>query len=187
MDVFCLEGNWEHRHLDSPQTLRYLLELVASCGDIEYVHRDVATKRELEYYIERWGDRAHRGFEFGYFAFHGAEDRAILLDDEDLTLARFATLLAKHQAGRNCIVHVASCHGLATSRRQLKGFLDKTGALAVCGYQEPVDMLRAAGFELLMMRELVGNWRYAERKFKHIVDRYDRLVDDLGFVYAVPD
>jgi hypothetical protein len=185
MDVFCLEGNWDYRHLDSPETVRYLLELVQSCEDIEYVHRDVATKPELEYYIQRWGDRAHRDFEFGYFAFHGDEGKAILLDEDALTLGGLATMLAKHAAGRGCIVHIASCHGLATTETQLERFLRKTDALVVCGYEQRVDTLRAAAFELLMLRELAGDWSLADRKFKNIVDRYDRLADELGFVYAI--
>lgn len=188
MDVFCLEGNWDARYLDSGQSLRPLFDLVAAHQDIAFVHRGVATLRELEYYLDRWADPAHRDFELGFFAFHGSDSRALLLDDQELTLRRFGSLLAKHGAGRNCVIHLASCYGLRVrDDADLQDFLEQTQALAVSGYGEKVDMLRAAALECLLMRELVGDWRFAGVRFRRFTNAYQSLVDALDFKYAVAE
>jgi hypothetical protein len=39
----------------------------------------------------------------------------------------------------------------------LQSFLRRTGALAICGYKDDVDMLRSAAFELLLFDILLEN------------------------------
>lgn len=183
LKVFCLEGNWQD-DLTEKDSLEPLLQLLTCHGELDYIRRDVATKAELVFYIKQWARRKYNEYDFGYFAFHGSDGQAIKLSDgTKLSLNAFANLLGN--AASRKVVHIASCHGLKVSQRQLDSFLDKTKALAVCGYTEEVDTLDAAALELLLMGELRGNWRDPEARFRRLHRSFGDLVERTGFVWAL--
>ena len=44
--VFCLEGDWDD-NLRSRQSVEPMLQLLADCGELSYIHRDVATREDV--------------------------------------------------------------------------------------------------------------------------------------------
>lgn len=183
LEVLCLEGNWHGADLDRGDTLLPILEILRSHEMIRYARRDVATRAEFEYYLKLWSQYPDREYEVAYLAFHGSPRRAIWFDDGSMTLNDLAKLIRRHGAGQGKIIHIASCYGLKVNDDILLEFLERTGAGVVCGYEEEVDTLQAAAFELLLFMELVGEWTEYHRKFARIQNAYPDLADSLGFVW----
>ncbi len=98
--------------------------------------------------------QTYRSFPILYLAFHG-ESSAIYVGDEPYSLDKLGALFE----GRchNAIIVFGSCSTLDVRERSLLKFLEKTGALAVCGYRSDVDWLAATAFELLMLSAMQGN------------------------------
>jgi len=67
--------------------------------------------------------------------------------------------LAKLMEGKcaNRFIMFSSCSTMRIDRRVLKGFLDRTEALAVCGYRVDVDWLLSTAFELLLLSQIQKN------------------------------
>lgn len=187
LEVLCLEGNWRGDDLGARDSLRPLLDLLASHEEIEYAYRDVATLAELEHYAKVWADYPDRQYEFAYLAFHGDKGKALLLDRDALTLEDLGKLIRRCGAGEGKIIHIASCYGLRVSPSELKKFLKLTSAIAVCGYEKDVLTLEAAAFELLLLSALAGPWRNYRARFEHITEQYPDLTDHLGFIWAPSD
>ena len=57
---------------------------------------------------------------------------------------------------RGRVVHLGSCGTVDVHGRELKKFLGRTGALAVCGFREDVDWLESAAFDMLVLGRLQG-------------------------------
>ena len=67
--VFCLENEWFG--LRSSVSVRPALELLrASDYHVPYIHRDVATRAELEHYIRKWFQERNSGFEVLWLSMH---------------------------------------------------------------------------------------------------------------------
>ena len=74
--VFCLESEWFG--LRSTVSVRPALELLRSSDyHVAYIHRDVATRAELEHYIRKWFQERHTGVEILWLAIHSR--RGLLL------------------------------------------------------------------------------------------------------------
>lgn len=68
--------------------------------------------------------------------------------------------------------------------RRLQTFLQRTGALAICGYRYHVEMLRSAAFELLLFNALLGNTLTLNgaKAMKRRIETEERtLCKELGF------
>ena len=52
------------------------------------------------------------------------------------------------------VVHRGSCGTAGVHGRKLKNFLNRTGALAICGYTKEVDWLESAAFDALVLGRL---------------------------------
>lgn len=184
VSVFCLEGNWRPENLALKDSLEPLLQLLERHRLIEYIRRDVATVAELKHYLRTWGSPEYKHYEFCYLAFHGDRGRAVLLDDDDLTLSELARLLKQRRAAKNAVVHIGSCYGLRVTEDELRGFLRETGAWAVSGYSERVDMMEAAAFELLLFSILGGPWRDIRARYELLEATYPDLSERVGFEWA---
>ena len=148
--IFCLEGLWDN-DLKRKSTVQPILNMLEVNDGVKYIHQDVATIEELEFYLKQWKQARYRNFPILYLAFHG-ENEALLIGKEEYSLDRLGEML--YEACYNSIVMLASCSTLKTDRRNLKRFLRKTKALALCGYKSRVDWMLAAAFELLLLSEL---------------------------------
>ena len=57
----------------------------------------------------------------------------------------------------NRFIMFSSCSTMRIDRRVLRRFLDRTEAMAVCGYRVDVNWLRSTAFELLLLSQIQGN------------------------------
>lgn len=157
--VFCLEGDWndlKHQSSSEP-ALRLLTENPPYYAP--FIHRDVGTRPQFEYYVKKWLQAAHASYPILYLAFHGTSgtiqfgdlrkaESVISLDELELTLSGKCK-------GR--IVYFSSCDTLAENGNRLRRFVRRTGALAVCGFRRYVDWLTSVAFDLLFLREAQFN------------------------------
>ncbi len=182
--VFCLEGNWRPEDLALQDSLEPLLQLLQRHRLIEYIRRDIATRGELEQYLKVWGHPDYAEYEFCYLAFHGNRGKAILLDDDALSLRDLGRMLRKHRAANNAVIHIASCYGLRVTEDAPQEFLEQTRAWAVSGYTKSVDATEAAAFELLLFNTLGGPWREIGARYALLEEKYPNLCDVVGFTWA---
>jgi hypothetical protein len=174
--IFCLEGGWQN-DFDSSSSVKAVLELVSQGAELEFVHRDVATREELAHYLGKWAQRGARRYPILYLAFHGGPGRFLVGDrrrtGHKVTLDDLATILGGGLRGR--LVHFGSCSTLDVDRRHISRFLRQTGVLAATGFKKEVDWLRSSAFEVLVFETLLrhrltlGGARRMERAFRREV------------------
>lgn len=145
--IFCLEGLWDN-DLKRKSSVQPMLNMLEVNSGVPYIHQDVATVEELEFYLSRWKQARYRNFPILYLAFHG-ENEALIIGKYEYTLDRLSNFL--NESCKNSIIMLASCSTLRTDIRNIKRFLRKTNALAICGYKSKVNWMQAAAFELLVL------------------------------------
>lgn len=151
--IFCIEGLWDP-DLRVTSTVRPILELLRLHEGVEYIHREYATREELEYYIEKWTQKRYEAFPILYLASHGMRS-GLEIGSEIYTLSRLARLLADKCEDR--VLMFSACSTLGIEKRKLKNFVRKTGALGVCGYRVDVDWMKSLAFELLLFSQMQRN------------------------------
>lgn len=151
--IFCIEGLWDS-DLRETSTVRPILELLQLHEDIPYIHREYATREELEYYLGKWVQRRYDAFPILYLTSHGRES-GLAVGSDFYSLGRMSRLLAGRCAGR--LLMFSSCDTLSIARHELLAFLEKTGALGVCGYRVDVGWMRSIAFELLLFAAIQDN------------------------------
>lgn len=120
-----------------------MLDLLWHWGDwnVPYIHRDIGTRDEFDYYLRKWAQRQADRFPILYLATHGDSGEITFGDwrrsRNHVTLDQIAEQLEDRCHGR--IVHFGACEVLATRSRDIRRFLNKTGLLAVSGYQSQVE------------------------------------------------
>ena len=158
--VFCLEGDWWY-NLKRQSSVEPILELLEQWDPffVPFIHRNVATTETLEYYLTKWSQKKHVDYPILYLAFHG-NPGAIYIGDmrrkrSEVTLEELEDWLDGRCKGR--IIYFGTCATMDVHGHYLNQFLRRTGALAVCGYTEDVDWLRATAFELLVFASMQQN------------------------------
>ena len=101
--IFCLEAEWFG--LRSSVSVRPGLEFLrASDYHVPFIHRDVATRPELEHYLRKWFQERQSGFEILWVAIHSRKGLLLPGDmrrpDERVHLDRLEEVLAGKCAGR---------------------------------------------------------------------------------------
>ena len=112
------------------------------------------TREELFYLLDRWKMARYDTYPILYIATHGWE-RGVRFGDHDLWLQDLAERLAG--TCKNRILVFASCKTLGGDEDPLEAFLDRTGALAICGYRNDVPWLRSTAFECLLLASMQSN------------------------------
>lgn len=153
--VFCLESEWFG--LRSTVTVRPALEFLRTSDyHVPYIHRDVATRAELEHYLRKWFQGRHTGYEILWLSMHSR--RGLLLPGdmrrpgETMHIDRLEEVLAGRCAGR--MVHFGGCRTIALGPRRIRAFLKATGAVAVSGFREEIDWTESTLFEMAYLLEL---------------------------------
>jgi hypothetical protein len=123
--------------------------------DIDYIHREYATREELEYYLQKWTQKRYDAYPILYLGSHGKEGGIQLGKEPLYSVEALADLMASKCANR--LIMFSSCSTLNISRQQLELILERTGALAVCGYRVDVGWLRSTAFELLLFSKMQDN------------------------------
>ncbi|GAA2608632.1 DUF6642 family protein [Paractinoplanes durhamensis] len=181
--VFCVEGQWD-RDLERRGSVLPTLELLERLRLVRYIHRDVATPEELDYYLSRWSLKQYSDYHVGFFAMHGDPGKFWLTDRRSVDLAHVADQLAGKCEGKR--LYFGACSAMRSSKAALQEFLTTTGAALVCGYTRAVDWVESAAFETVLLDVLANGARVdsAEQRFGSA--RWAALAYSLGFriVYA---
>lgn len=152
--IYCLEGIWDD-DLREKSSVRPILELLHLNRGIKYIYHACATLEETEFFLDKWRLRRYSSYPILYLAFHGEQNKLMLGNKKFYSLDELANRV--YGKCSNSIIIFGSCSTLAIRKNYLKKFLDKTGALAICGYQTDVDWLPATAFEMLMLSEMQEN------------------------------
>lgn len=76
-NTFCLEGEWDS-DLTRRLSVRPVLELIEA---VPWRHRDVLTRPEHEYYLEKWTLDGYADFPVLWLAVHGSKTSITLSGD----------------------------------------------------------------------------------------------------------
>jgi hypothetical protein len=156
--VFCLEGDWEE-NLKSRTSIGPLLELLerSAYPSVPYIRRDVGTLTEFDYYLGRWTLKKYDAYPILYLGFHGSPGKLHVGHGRGSGV--FLKELEERLAGKckKRIIHFGSCGTLDIHGHSVRSFLNRTSALAVCGYKSEVDWMLSAAFEIILFYELQFN------------------------------
>ena len=159
--IFCLETDWlDERKPASSQSILTLLERISG---IPFVYRDVATTRELDFYLGRWcgrntdGDYQLRDLGILYLGFHGCPGQIELYDDSVSLdeLAKSLTHGENQYSLSGSVIHFASC-SVMDSPEEVEKFKGDVGASCVSGYSKKVGYAPSWAFELMYL-DLLSN------------------------------
>jgi hypothetical protein len=140
--VFCLEGEWSE-DLRDRWNVEPILQLLERLEYLTAIHRDVASKAELTYYLSKWVQQRYADYGVLYLACDGAAGE-LALGRDAITFAELAEVLDGRCTGRTlyfsaCLTLDISDDMLAHSvrwpdRRQGRRRIRKADRLArVCG------------------------------------------------------
>jgi hypothetical protein len=153
--VFCLENEWFGLR-SSVSVLPALKLLHDSDYRLQFIHRDVATRAELEHYLRKWLMEKHSGFEVLWLAMHTRKGLLLPGDvrrhDERMDFDQLEAALAGKCAGR--IIHFGGCRTLLLPKSRIERFLRVTRALSVSGFLTEVDWTESTLFETSLLLEL---------------------------------
>ncbi len=154
--IFCLEGDWWG--VKDFTTVEPVLRLLETAVDyrVPYIHRDVGTRSEFDFYLKKWKRRSMSRFPILYLGFHGATGLLYVGEGRraktTVTLEELAQQLEGECSGR--VIHFGSCATLSAPRAQLNSFLRRTQALAICGYGVDAYWMQTAAFEVLLLGQM---------------------------------
>ncbi len=183
--VFCLEGQWAGDLTDRASVLP-TLEHLERARELKFIHRHVATRDEVAYYMGRLRTKQYQRYRLVYLSMHG-ERGGIWLNTYDrqlLTLSDLAELM--HGACQGKYIYLGSCATLNTSPRLLNDFVRDSGVRLLCGYTKSVNWIEASAFDILLLTYLVNlKLRTGAEKYLRS-ERFRPWSEDLGlrFVYS---
>lgn len=177
--IFCLEGEWSE-DLQNRFTVRPLLEVLEGLEKADVFHRNIATKCQLEFYIDAWQRPQFECFDVLYLPMHGSEG-AISLGGSSLTLDELGELLKGKCKG--CVIYFGTCLTMKAAEQDLMRFVSLTGARAVIGYRRAVPFDTVAAFELPLLQELTTRFQ-GRAVYNHLVKDHPVLTKKLGLVVA---
>jgi hypothetical protein len=90
--IYCLEGDWE-KDLRNKTSVKSTLAYLKDCFDIEYIHRDCATKEALFHYLKEYSLKKYDKFSILYLAFHG-EANTIKVGKDKIQIDEIAEICA---------------------------------------------------------------------------------------------
>ncbi|MBE9404275.1 hypothetical protein M4D54_01935 [Brachybacterium sp. p3-SID1565] len=180
--IFCLEGEWDS-DLTRRLSVRPVLELLEQLEVAQWIHRDVVTRPEFEYYLEKWTSDEYADFPVLWLAMHGKKAEISLSGDENggLTLDELEDVLAGACSGK--VIYFASCSTLKADEKRLQKFANRTRARAVIGYRKDVRWSDAAAFEVILLQELITKVK-SSGIFRRLEVDHPVLAKRLGLVVA---
>ena len=154
--IFCLEtASWEDDLAGGRTSYEYFLRFleVSSEGKVPHRHYDVATKDELEFYLNTWKE-IQMSYPVLLLAFHGDEQGLDTLDGKKLPTKQIIAHLSNEEEDNDndAIIHFSSCYPVKNPK--MEDLLEDSGALSVSGYDREVDWYDSFAFESLFFAEL---------------------------------
>ena len=174
--IYCLEGDWQ-KDLRKQSTIHASLVFLETNCDIKYIHKHCGTSESLTYYLSQWKLKKYSNYSICYLAFHGFEG-GVLVGKNEVKLDEIAEILK--DSCKDKIIFFGSCLVLQTERSKINDFLQKTGALCVCGYKVSVDFLASSVFEMLVM-DMFQQYKDISCVQRDIDKYYSTLAKELDF------
>lgn len=178
--LLCLEGEWT-TSLKDRKTVEPVLRLLESAGENRVIHRDVGTREELEFYVNKWTQKRYERYALAYLAFHG-EPGCLWVGREKVTLGELGESLEGRCTGR--VIYMGSCATLAAPDDELRAFCRITGAKALVGYTRYVDWIESTAFDVLLLWELT-HAKNIKPVYSRLVRQYPDLTHRLGLRMAM--
>ncbi|HVA99475.1 MAG TPA: DUF6642 family protein [Bacteroidia bacterium] len=175
-DIFCLEGDWQ-KDLRDKSSINAALTFLQQNFNIRHIYKQCGTRENLEYYLSLWKQKKYAAYSICYFAFHG-EPESIKVGKEFVTLDELGDMLA--DSCKDKIIHFGSCKTLDTNRKNIIRFLERTGALCVCGFETDIDFLESSVFDMLLI-EKFQKYKDISKVERDIRYYYGTLVRKLKF------
>jgi hypothetical protein len=188
--LYCVEiADWKYGGALKPSVV-HGLQLVANTEGRPFQHATFSTAPELEFHLKKWTHPGSSAFPYLFLATHGHEGTVHAqkfanknITRDNLGLEWFEKVLAGRAAGK--VLLFGGCSVLASSRKELKHFLQVTKAKAVLGYSEDADWLDAAIVEIGLFGQLPHSNRIHLTALRNAVDRaradMSPLLKRLGF------
>lgn len=176
--VFCLEGEWDS-DLRKRWSVLPVLELLERLGELKAIHRDVATKEELAFYLKKWSQRRYDDYQILFIASHGDKGSLCWSTGNETSLEELAELIG--DSARGCYIYMGSCLTLF-DEKEARRFAERTGAAAVMGYRREVDMVEGAGWEVILLSWLANHYGHPATLFKQLMQRHQELAKLYKFV-----
>jgi hypothetical protein len=176
--IFCLEtGDWFGDLKNSVSVIK-MLEYLKNTFNIPYIHRTIATKNELEFYLSELGH--YTDFPYIYLAFHGNANQITLADEKSINLEEMPGIGFKRLKGR--ILHFGSCgtakHLGASNKEKIR---KEIGADAIIGYSRKIDFFDSSILDLAVMYKFASN-NSPSRIKATMAKEYQQLMDKCGMI-----
>jgi hypothetical protein len=186
-NIICLEAEWEYSENRNKFCLNTepLLNWLKAFHGCNVVYRHILSKQDLQYYLNYFSShkREFKQYDIIYIACHGWH-HAISLDGEDGHIDLNELCVMANGFFENRIIHFGSCKTMANPK-EVKKFIDDSGAKLVSGYEISVDAMTsaiadAAFFNEIMNYQNVGIFKNADVS---ALRKYDSLLKkELKFV-----
>ena len=174
--IFCLEGHWEKDLRDMSSIQAALMFLQHNCY-IKHIYKHCGTRETLEYYLHYWKQKKYSAYSILYLAFHG-EPESIKVGKEFISLDELGDMLEGKCQDK--IIHFGSCQTLDTDHRNIVRFLEKTGALCVCGFRTEIDFVESSVFDMLLIQKF-QEYKDVSKVERDIKRYYRGMVRKLDF------
>lgn len=139
--------------MTSESSVRPALELLSHWDPfhVPFIHRRITTRGEFDQLLTKWTQRSYKLYPILYLAFHASPGTLYIGDgrktENVVSLDDLEGILDGKCHRR--IIHLGGCDSIDLHGNRLNRFLDRTGALAVCGYCGDIDWLCSAVFEII--------------------------------------
>lgn len=174
--VFCLEGDWQ-KDLRDNSSVRAALNFLQQNCKINYIYKQCGTRENLEYYLSLWQQKKYKDYSICYFAFHGQPEK-IQVGKEFVTLEELADIL--QDSCHDKIIHFGSCKTLSTDEKNIRRFLEHTGALGVCGFETEINFVESSAFDMILI-EMFQQYKDIAMLDKNIRKNYRGMMKRLQF------
>lgn len=188
-NIFCIEGLWEMDDIQDKSTILPILELLERRDYCHFVYRDCVTIPELRFYLGKWKPKKISDkYPILYLAFHGEIGNIRINKKEMCSLDYLAEVLEGKCTGK--VIYFGSCSTLNMQRRKIRGFLARTGALAVIGYKKEVDWIQSTACDMFVFEALQKDkldTRGIQKIHDKIISDYGNLHRKLGLTVVIND
>ena len=181
--IFCLEGEWD-ADLRRRMSVEPILQFLEGVDVARYIHRDVATREEFEYFIDKWSQPRYRNYRVLNLAMHG-DAGSVYLGRDTLALDEVGEILGGRRL--DAIVYFGSCLTMDGDAADLTRFVRRAGVRAVVGYSGVIDWLSSASFEVVLLQQLVTHLESTHRNdylFRRITEEHGDYARNLGLTVA---
>jgi hypothetical protein len=177
-NIFCLEGDW-NENLKIKSSILPALKLLEINNNIDTIYRTCSTFEEFCNRLDTiTGNRKiYKNYDIIYFAFHGLKNQ-IQIGCELITLET----ISEHFEGKfeGKIIHFGSCKTMAINDEKAKLFMERTGAIAISGYEKTVPFISSTIADVVYF-EICQNYIDIKAINDNMKRHYGDLVAELKF------